>query len=230
MKPLCIAHRGCHWNCYENTIQSFHAAANGNFYGIELDVHLTKDKKWIIHHDPEFLSNGKKIIIKKEKFNYLTNLPLDNPKNYQAKCPSLDELFDALRHSDKKAIIEIKPKNPSFHNLKKLIKEIKKKFDLNRVVFIAFYPWPLIKLRILLKNHPVQLLVEKEHLFLLDWAYNLNWDIDVESSCMNERIVKRFHSKKLKVNTWTIDDKKDLQRLEKMGVDYITSNVFDQNS
>ena len=230
MKPLCIAHRGCHWNCYENTIQSFHAAANGNFYGIELDVHLTKDKKWIIHHDPEFISNGKKIIIKKEKFNYLTNLPLDNPKNYQAKCPSLDELFDALRNSDKKAIIEIKPKNPSFHNLKKLIKEIKEKFDLNRVVFIAFYPWPLIKLRILLKNHPVQLLVEKEHLFLLDWAYNFNWDIDVESSCMNERIVKRFHSKKLKVNTWTIDDKKDLQRLEKMGVDYITSNVFDQNS
>ena len=58
MKPLCIAHRGCHWHWFENTKEAFIAAAEGEYFGIEMDIHLTKDKKWIIHHDPDFLSNG----------------------------------------------------------------------------------------------------------------------------------------------------------------------------
>ena len=83
MKPLCIAHRGCHWHCFENTIQAFEAAKKGDFYGVEMDIHLTKDKKWIIHHDPDFLSNGVKHVIKEERCDDLLKLPLDLLSMYE---------------------------------------------------------------------------------------------------------------------------------------------------
>ena len=36
------------------------------------------------------------------------------------------------------------------------------------------------------------------------------------------------NKKNLKVNVWTVDDEKNLRKLEEMGVDYITTNVFQQ--
>jgi len=230
MKARCIAHRGYHANCFENSIQAFHAAIDGNYYAIETDVYLTKDKKWIINHNPSFTSNGKEYIIKKEQSSLLTTLPIDNNKGYQAKSPTLSDFLDTISSSNKKAIIEIKPKNPSISSLKKLIKEIEERFDLDNVIFVAFYPWPLLKLKYLLKQNNIQLLVEKSHIFLVKWAYKLGWDINVQANCVNEKMIKKYHSKKLKIGAWTVNDKKELQRLEKIKVDYITTDTFDQNS
>lgn len=230
MKPLCVAHRGCHWECFENTKQAFEAAAKGNFFGIEMDIHLTKDKKWIIHHDPDFLSNGKKIVIKDENFDNLIKMQLDNKWNYEATCPSLDEYLQIIKDSGKRPVIEFKPKNPSFHNLNKALKQIKKYFDLKDVTFIAFYPWPLMKIKLMHPKQDVMLLVEHTHPFLVNWAYNLRWGLDIESNMLTKEINDRFHKKGLKTNAWTVDSKDELNRLCDLEIDLITTNVFDQNS
>lgn len=230
MKPLCVAHRGCHWKCFENTSQAFEAAAKGNFYGIEMDIHLSKDKKWIVHHDPDFLSNGKKVVIKDEKFEDLRKMPLDNEWNYDAKCPTLTEYLEIVKGSGKRPVIEIKPKNPSFWNLHKVIKEVKKYFKLKDVTFIAFYPWPLMKFKLIHPRLDVQLLVENTHPFLVNWAYKLRWGLDIESPMLTKEMYERFQKKGLKVNAWTVDSKEELKRLCDMGIDLITTNVFDQNS
>ena len=70
MKPLCIAHRGRHDKYFENTLKAFETAARGDYFGIETDIHLTKDNYWVVHHDPDFLSGGKKYVIA-EMNNYL---------------------------------------------------------------------------------------------------------------------------------------------------------------
>ena len=231
MKPLCVAHRGCHWNCFENTVQAFEAAAKGDFYGIEMDIHLTKDKKWIIHHDPDFLSNGVKHVIKEENFDDLIKLPLDNEWNYEAYCPSLEDYLKIVHGSGKTPIIEIKPKNPSIHHLKQVIKQVKNYFALNEVVFIAFYPWPLFKLKFLYgKKVRIQQLWEPTHPFIMKWAYQHRFGLDADMQCLTKEIVDKFHAKGLEVNVWTIDDEESLKKFEEMGVDYITTNKFDQNS
>lgn len=231
MKPLCVAHRGCHWECFENTAQAFLAASKGEFWGIEMDIHLTKDKKWIVHHDPDFLSNGVKHVIKEEIFEDLLKLPLDNEWNYEAYCPSLDEYLKIVHGSGKTPIIEIKPKNPSFHYLKKMVKQVKQYFALNEVVFIAFYPWPLFKLKFLYgKKVRIQQLWEPSHQFIMKWAYRHKFDLDADQKCLTKEIVDKFHNKGLKVNVWTVDDEESLKKFEEMGVDYITTNKFDQNS
>jgi len=52
----------------------------------------------------------------------------------------------------------------------------------------------------------------------------------VKDEVLTEEILNKFHKKGLKVNCWTVDDENMLRKLEAMGVDYITSNVFDQNA
>ena len=46
-----IAHRGVSWLERENTNAAFIAAGNRSYYGIETDVHVTKDGKFVIIHD-----------------------------------------------------------------------------------------------------------------------------------------------------------------------------------
>lgn len=230
MKPLCIAHRGCHWNCFENTKQAFEAAAKGNFFGIEMDIHLSNDKKWIIHHDPDFMSNGKNIIIKNHKFANLLKMPLDNEWNYEAFCPSLEEYLSIVKDSGKRPIIEIKPKNPTYINLRKMLGIVKKYFKLSDVTFIAFYPWPLIKIKRMHPRQKVQLLVEHTHPYLVDWAYKFKWGLDIESTMLTKEMVDKFKAKNLQVNCWTVDSKEELERVISLGVDMVTTNVFDQQS
>ncbi|MCR5506133.1 MAG: hypothetical protein K6F07_03975 [Bacilli bacterium] len=231
MKPLCIAHRGCHWKCFENTIQAFEAAKKGAFFGVEMDIHLTKDKKWVIHHDSDFLSEGKKYVIKDEKCDDLLKMPLDNEWNYEAFIPTLECYLMTLEKSGKRPIIEIKPKNPSFHQLRKVVKIVKKHFRLQDVDFIAFYPWPLFKLKFMYgKKIHLQQLVEHNHPFMVNWAYRYRFGLDIETTMLTKEMIERFHKKNLKVNAWCVDDEETLRKFEEWGIDYITTNKFDQNS
>ena len=46
-----IAHRGLSGLELENTISAFVAAGNRSYQGIETDVHVTSDGKFVVYHD-----------------------------------------------------------------------------------------------------------------------------------------------------------------------------------
>lgn len=50
-RPLVFAHRGLSTIFPENTMASFRAARDAGIPGIELDVHLTRDRKLVVFHD-----------------------------------------------------------------------------------------------------------------------------------------------------------------------------------
>lgn len=50
-----IAHRGLSGVEIENTMPAFLLAAQHSYYGIETDVHRTKDGFFVIHHDDDLL-------------------------------------------------------------------------------------------------------------------------------------------------------------------------------
>ena len=233
MKPLCIAHRGKHDKYFENTLNAFKEAACGDYFGIETDIHLTKDHYWVVHHDPDFLSDGKKYIIAEMNKDELLKLHLDNDQNdADAFIPTFEDYLAVCKESGKRPIIEIKPKNPKKKYLKQLVKYVDEQMGIDNVHFIAFYPWPLIKLRN--KYHKkvhLQMLLEKGHYkTLYKWAKFFKMDIDIEDKLLTTDLVALFHKKNLKVNCWTVDDEDMLRKLEDWGVDYITTNVFNQKS
>lgn len=67
-----IAHRGDHKECQENTLEAFKRAINNEkFCGFEFDVRMTKDRVFVINHDPIY--NGK--IISISNYQELSNIP-----------------------------------------------------------------------------------------------------------------------------------------------------------
>ena len=233
MKALCIAHRGKHDKCFENTLGAFKEAGKREFFGIETDIHLTKDGYWIVHHDPDFSSNGQKYVIADLTKDEILKLHLDNDQNDQdAYCPLFEDYLAVCKASGKRPIIEIKPKNPKLKYLKRLVKYIDEYMGIDHVHFIAFYPWPLIKLRLKYgkKVHLQMLLEEGHYKTLYKWAKFFKMDIDIEDKLLTQELMDIFHKKKLKVNAWCVDDEETLKRFEEMGIDYITTNVFEQNS
>ena len=230
MKPLAIAHRGYHKKYFENTKEAFIEAGKMDFYGIETDIHLTKDLRWITHHNDDIVSGGKHYFIKDLTYEQIMQMHLDNDLGHEnaTVCP-FEQYLRVCKDSGKRPIIEIK-NSPKWKYLKKLVKEVDKQIGLKNVTFIGFYPWPLGKIRLSFgrKVH-LQHLIE-EHTELLGYARFFRMDLDIRDKVLTEKMVKKFHKKKLKVNCWTVDDKDMLRKLEDMGVDYITSNVFDQNA
>ena len=233
MKPLCIAHRGKHDKYFENTLNAFKEAARGDYFGIETDIHLTKDNYWVIHHDPDFLSNGKKYVISELTKDEVIKLPLDNEQDdKEAYIPLFEDYLKICQESGKRPIIEFKPKNPKLKYIKQVVKMVNEHMGIDNVHFIAFYPWPLIKLKLKYgkKVHLQQLLEEGHYKTLYKWAKFFKMDIDIEEKLLTPELMEIFHKKKLKVNAWTVDEEEMLKKLEEMGIDYITTNVFNQNS
>ena len=64
-----IAHRGVSGLERENTYPAFIAAGNRSYFGIETDIHVTKDNKFIVSHDDNIKRvSGVDLII--EESNY----------------------------------------------------------------------------------------------------------------------------------------------------------------
>ncbi len=108
-----IAHRGLVKDgVVENTIPAFLKAINSDKYvGFELDIYTSKDKEFIVHHDP--LLNGKLI------WNY-------SYKDLRKK--GVVKLEDVLKlNTDKIILIEIKDINLDINKFSKLLSKYKNK-------------------------------------------------------------------------------------------------------
>lgn len=103
---LLIAHRGLFNNndIPENSMKAFEKAIEKN-YGIELDVHITKDKKIVVHHD----DNLKRIcnIDKKIKDIRYNEIKKYNLLSTEEKIPLLSEVLKKV-NGKVPLIIEIK--------------------------------------------------------------------------------------------------------------------------
>jgi len=125
-----LIHRGIVKKNYkENILSSFKSSFNKDF-GIETDIHVTKDNKFICFHD---FTLNRTFKIKKSIKDLSYQKLKDISKNKKAEIPLLKDLLKLSK--DKYSLfIEIKPLF-SKKLLKKLIKETNK---FKKCVFISF--------------------------------------------------------------------------------------------
>ena len=125
-----LIHRGIvNKNYKENILNSFKASFKKG-YGVETDIHVTKDNKFICFHD--FTLNRifkKKISIKNMKYSQIKKIST----KYKKPIPLLKDLLEASKNKYP-LFIEIKPMF-SKQMLKKLLKETSK---FSKCVFISF--------------------------------------------------------------------------------------------
>ena len=145
--PQLLIHRGLgKKKLLENSIKSFNYCFNKN-YGIETDIHATKDNEFICFHDFTLKRIFKKnLSVKNLSYNKINEISTKLGK-------PIPLLKDLLKSSDNKhaLFIEIKPIFSKFL-LKKLLKETSK---FTKCVFISFKHENIFKLLNIKKNAKV---------------------------------------------------------------------------
>lgn len=116
-KPIVWAHRGASAYAPQNTLEAFELAREMGAYGVENDVHMTKDGKIVVCHNDtiEGTSDGKGNI---HDMTYEELLQYDFSANFKGKydhkvrIPLLTEVYDILRPAGMWLNCEIKDCRP----------------------------------------------------------------------------------------------------------------------
>lgn len=239
---LMIAHRGVSGLEPENSIPAFVAAGNRSYYGIETDVHVTGDGKFVVIHDAQTIRTaGDDINVETSSYELVRKINLydlcgeekkegrtgtDVGKRTDLIIPSLAEYIKVCKKYEKKCVLELKSVFEP-EAIKRMVEEIKDIGYLENMIFISFAYENMVALRELLPKQELQFLTSKVTEDLLDKLNRYNLDLDIAHRVLTKELVEEVHANNHKVNCWTCDNKEDAERLIEWGVDFITSNILE---
>lgn len=226
-----IAHRGLSGLELENTISAFVAAGNRSYVGIETDVHVTRDGKFVVYHDDttERLSDVK-LRITETDYDVLKAITLKPQKNRTIGSdfimPDLKDYCSICAGYEKIAVLELKERMSPEH-IKQIYDEVEKYYSAKDTIFISFSLQNLIDLREMVPNANIQYLVQEFNDDILNTLKKYNFDLDIGHWVCSKEVIDTCHKNSIKVNVWTVDNPGDAERLIDYGVDYITSNILE---
>lgn len=227
--PMMVAHRGLSSLYPQNSMPAFEAAAEYGFDGYELDVHTTKDGKWVVIHD-DTVDDMTAATGEVNSFTYeeIRKLTLDNgngiEKHENLLIPSLEEALDVYAESGIIPVIEIKDCDVQYlPDLKKILDS----YGLSdKAIIISFTGEYLEAYReldediemMLLKNNP-----DKED---VDWCieHNAGLDFAYYNLYKNTKAISYAKENGVRLGAWTVDNTAHLDVMVLFGVDVITTN------
>lgn len=227
---LMVAHRGLSGLEPENTAIAFTAAANRSYYGIETDVHVTSDGKFVcIHDDNAKRTSGADMSVEGSDFSSLMSLTLydtnGTKSRHDAVIPTLDDYIRICRDYGKRAVLELKNPMEKEH-IESIISAIKALDYLDGTIFISFAMQNLVYAREIDSSCEVQFLTGKYTEELIEKLSGMSFDLDIYfEQITSKQQVEYIHSKGVKINVWTVDSKEKCEELADFGVDFITSNI-----
>lgn len=225
---LMIAHRGLSGLKTENTLNAFIAAGKCSYYGIETDVHVTKDGKYVISHDDN-LSRvfGLDVNIHTATYEELRKIRITDKETGEVlTVPSLREYLDVCKKYNKVSILELKD-DFNKQQLEEIIQEVEDAEMSDKIVYISFSAEVLKKMRELLPTASLQFLTGEINDKNIDFMEKYNLDIDAHYPALNVENVKLLKQRGIKINCWTVNDEFAAQNLVDLGVDYITTNILE---
>ena len=232
-RPLLFAHRGFSGIYPENSPLAFRMAAEKtNADGIESDVHLSKDGQLVIFHDAsvERTSNGTGFI---RDLTYAQLLELDigawkSPEFAGQHIWTLGQLLDFCREARMLLNLELKNYEVFYDGLEqRVIDEVCARGMQEQVFVSSFNHISMQRFKDLCPEIETGLLYDKP---LLDMEHYL---LPSNADNMHPRymllqyqpdLMDLFHSRGMKVYTWTVNDAADMRDMIHRGVDGIISN------
>ena len=226
-----VAHRGVSGLELENTCAAFVAAGNRSYYGVETDVHVTADGKFIIIHDD---NTGRvateSMVVELTTYDTLRALQLkgkDGMLRTDLRLPSLEEYLSICKYYDKVCVLELK--NPMEEEaVRQIVETCEQVYSLDKMVFISFSFQNMLYIRQYAPKAEAQFLLGEEvTLAHIDAMAQNNLDLDVYYKFMSKELMDTLHARGIAVNCWTVDDPEWAEKLVSWGVDYITSNILE---
>lgn len=223
-----IAHRGFFQSApptTENSIQSLKNAQDLEIYGSEFDVRMTKDGKLVINHD----EHHAEMVIAETDFSKLKKVRLSNGE----KLPTLKKYLKQGSEDEKlKLIVELKPaKTPQLEEelVKKTVEMVRKLRLENQSEFISFSLNICKEIKRLEPTFIVQYLngdlspqqIKEAKLDGFDYHYKILLE-------KHPTWIQEAKDLGLITNSWTVNDPEIYQKLKKMGIAYVTTNIPEQ--
>ena len=226
-----IAHRGISGIECENTCPAFVAAGLKSYYGIETDVQVTLDGKFIIVHDSDLKRiAGLDIGVMTSNFDDLRAIRFSSIDGTVPRTglylPSLEEYLSICKKYGKEAYLEICDISLYDHVIG-IASTVEQMGMMDSTTFISFNHSNLTDLRSSYPHAKAQLLtgdIGKDNIaFILE----NNIDAGIYYPNLTKEFVDLMHANGRIVNVWTVDTLEDAERMRDMGVDVITSNIIE---
>lgn len=230
-----MAHRGASGYAPENTLEAFELAVKMGAYGVELDVHLTKDGELVVAHDEtvDRVSDGSGRIadmtlkeLKALHFNKTF------PEYTDARIPTLGEVFDLLGPAGLYINAELKNSLIDYPGLeRKTVELAAKKGILDRILFSSFNHYSMLRVKDIDRSLYCGLLYEAT--LVEPWKYARALNMDALHPHFSEVLVPggecgKAHEYGLQVNPWTVNSEDDIRSVIEAGADHIISNYPDR--
>lgn len=227
-----IAHRGLSGLEKENTCAAFVAAGTREkYFGIETDVHRTKDGRFVIFHDDNTARVAlDSMVVEETTFDTLRSLQLTDLDGARGRAdlviPTLEEYINICKRYEKTCVCELKNEFVP-EDVYRIAETFQQAEYLDHVVFISFQPNNLTVLRQRYADVHAQFLLSewKEEAMELLTSYRLG--LDIQYTAVTRELVERIHGAGLDFNCWTVNTQEDGQAMVDMGVDYITTNILE---
>ena len=227
-----VAHRGLSGIETENTNAAFTAAGNRSYFGIETDVHVTRDGRYILIHDDNTarVTGGDRLEVEQTSYVTLRSLHLVDRDTGIVRedliLPDLCDYFRICRRYGKVPVLELKNPMEACH-IAKIADTAKEEGIFEDTIFISFCFENLVKLRAAHPDACVQFLTHEIDDAMLDKLVTHKFDLDVYHASVTEERLAACHARGIEVNCWTVDDPARAEELIAWGVDYITSNILE---
>ena len=202
-----VAHRGVSGLETENTCAAFVAAGNRSYFGVETDVHVSADGRFIIFHDDNTQRVGlEDHVIEQTDAAILRAMTLTDrdgggKTRSDLRIPLLSEYVRICRKYEKTCVLELKnPMTPQA--IAGIVENIRAEGWLEQVIFISFAHENLVELRRLLPQARLQFLTgdaADEALLarLLPWRRTVSCPLRESSSVYSVSDEKAFSCKNI---------------------------------
>ncbi len=231
-----IGHRGSYWGV-ENTEEAFRKGAQFGYNGLETDIKVTSDTKFVCCHDDDLSRFGHSSAnVASSTLAQLKALQLSQTRGgqtYTATICTLEEYLDICKEYDVFPVIELKwatgINSNDCSNLPALVEVVRSKGMFEKAIFLTSMKPCLEFIRTNYPTATIQLLCYANSMESnLQWCINNRADIDV---CVGPEftanLVKRYHDNGLLVNVWTINTVALYQEYRTKGCDMFTTDYLD---
>lgn len=164
-RPLVFAHRGLSSLYPENSLAAFRAAREAGIPGIELDIHLTRDRRMAVFHDDTteriVPGIGKGFSIETSDYALLAGLDIGSwkdPAFASERIPLLDHVLEELG-TQLYFDIEIKSRSVQDSGLEALLADLLKDHGMKgRCIVSSFNPLSLRRFKALMPEVPTAII------------------------------------------------------------------------
>lgn len=223
--PITVSHRGVDdKNGVQNTIPALKKTAKLKPDYVEIDLHETKDKQFVVLHDESLEKlTGVRKIPSQMTLKDLTKLTAKE-NGHKAKIASFDQYLAAAEKLHQKLLIEIKttPKDS-----KKILERFNKKYG--QTIIKNKYQVQSLDYRVIEGLHQInpKLFVLYIQPYNFTYPHSVADGYSMEYSTLNSDFIWQAHAEKHPVYAWTINDEK---LMKKMCYDQVDGIITDRLS